>query len=148
MTALSTVAYTRWHEEKPRRRKKRLLHDQPALLWGLGPSPPPIQVLPVPKTKCTAASRPPPGLLLGRRRHARGTAPLPRPEPDPHLPPPAGSQRGGAGLCGAEGSYILRRGGQQRRPLSHPPAGSLRAEGWRPRSRLSTELGGGGRETR
>lgn len=38
MTALSTVAYTKWHEEKPRRRKKRLLHDQPALLWGLGPS--------------------------------------------------------------------------------------------------------------
>lgn len=66
----------------------------------------------------------------------------------PHLPSPAGSQRGGAGLCGAEGGYILRRGGQQERPRSHPPAGSLKAEGWRPRSRLSTESGGRGRKTR
>lgn len=39
VTALSTVAYTRWHEEKPRRRKERLLHAQPAQLRGLGPSP-------------------------------------------------------------------------------------------------------------
>lgn len=144
MTALSTVAYTRWHEEKPRRRNKRLLHDQSALLRGLGPSPRRTRSSQSPKRNAPL----PPDRRRGRRRHGRGTAPPPRPEPDPHLPPPAGSQRGGAGLCGAEGSYIVRRGGQQRRPRSHPPAGSLRAEGWRPRSRLSTELGGGGRETR
>lgn len=102
------------------------------------PGPPPA-----PKTET-------PPLPPGRRRGCspaaatrRGRAPLPRPQPGPHLPPPAGSQRGGAGLCGAEGGYTLRRGGQQGRPRSHPPAGSLKAEGWRPRSRLSAEPGGG-----
>lgn len=75
---------------------------------------------------------------------ARGPALLTSPSPPCPRAPPAGSQRGGAGLCGTEGGYIVRRGGQPGWPRSHPPAGSLEAEGWRPRSRLATESGGRG----
>lgn len=41
-TAPSTVAYTRWHEEKPRRRKERLLPAQPRSSGGALPLSPPI----------------------------------------------------------------------------------------------------------
>lgn len=102
---------------------------------GLGPSPR--------RARC-----PPPGSETRPLLPGRGKAPLLRAEPGPHLPPPAGSQRGGAGLCGAEGGYMVRRGGQPGRPRSHPPAGSLEAQGWRPRSRLSAEPRGRGSERR
>lgn len=91
---------------------------------------------------------------------ARGSAAAPQtqlppaPKSDPHTrrgsgraqPSPTSScglPARRCGVCGAEGGYILRRGGRQGRPRSHPPAGSLKAEGWRRRSRLSTEPGGG-----
>lgn len=71
-----------------------------------------------------------PPLPPGRRRRTRGEASVARPEPSPHLPPPAGSRRGGAGRAGPRAATSCGGAGGRGGPARIPPrAASRRRDG-------------------